>query len=82
MGRDFDTRQRNVKSEAGIGGTLRRHAKGGLEVTDDSREKPHPYEHGVPPSLEYRLQAVWFVVPPSGGTGPAREDRLKAVLRT
>ncbi len=47
-----------------------------------SREKPHPYEHGVPPSLEYRLQAVWFVVPPSGGTGLAREDRLKAVLRT
>ncbi len=46
------------------------------------RKKPHPYEHGVPPSLEYRLQAVWFVVPPSGGTGPVREDRLKAVLRT
>ncbi len=36
-------------------------------------ERNHtPYEHGVPPSLEYRLQAVWFVVPPSGGTGPAK----------
>ncbi len=46
------------------------------------KEKPHPYEHEVPPSLEYRLQAVWFVVPPSGGTGSAREDRLKAGLRT
>ncbi len=32
--------------------------------------------------MEYRLQAVWFVVPPSGGTGSEREDRLKAVLRT
>ncbi len=39
-------------------------------------------EFGVPPSSEYRLQAVWFVVPPSGGTGSAREDRLKAVPRT